>query len=357
VAAAVEARIDEDLGDLFETDEGASGSAASGEDDQSGTWLLKPSMANKGAEIFLVHGVDDVSRAVEEWPDVVQWVLQRYVSPPLTALGGRKFHLRIYVLAVGACTVFVYREGLALLATLPHTDEDRATGGRLRGEQMHSFITNTCVAAERDGFDESKSVRLLSELPRVLDASDGAAPPSAAASTEASTAMARRIYAGVRESVARLFASMQGNVGAFMPLPNAFELFGLDFVVRSTDCRPMLLEVNAGPDLKQTGSRLRPLIQNMLQDMFDSAVLPLLGQRAEDGRFMPKPVLSEPLSAGDSAIEWDESRGIALRDEMEDSLVGTAGGFTLGNGNGWDPVLQVDWGVGTTNVAVDDSSV
>ena len=41
--------------------------------------------------------------------------LIRYVDRPLT-LGGHKFHLRVYVLCVGALKVYVYDRILALLA-------------------------------------------------------------------------------------------------------------------------------------------------------------------------------------------------------------------------------------------------
>lgn len=64
-------------------------------------WILKPSYANKGAEIVLVTSVDELKEHLMEWSVLREWVLQRYIPNPLL-FRGRKFHLRAYVLAVGA---------------------------------------------------------------------------------------------------------------------------------------------------------------------------------------------------------------------------------------------------------------
>ena len=56
-------------------------------------WILKPSATNKGSGILLVRVYDEALEAVYEESMIREWVLQRYVSPPLL-LGGRKFHIR-----------------------------------------------------------------------------------------------------------------------------------------------------------------------------------------------------------------------------------------------------------------------
>jgi len=63
-----------------------------------------------------VTSVSDVRDAVVEEPDVGQWVVQRYVERPLLLQGGRKFHVRAYVLCVGALEVHLFREALILVA-------------------------------------------------------------------------------------------------------------------------------------------------------------------------------------------------------------------------------------------------
>ncbi|KAA0167294.1 hypothetical protein FNF28_02826 [Cafeteria roenbergensis] len=359
--AAIQASLDEDVGEILPDSAEPGGPV----------WLLKPSMGNKGGELHLVRCFDDAVKATASWPDVAQWVLQRYVAPPLTALGGRKFHLRVYVMARGALDVYVYRQALVLLATLPHAKAAGAAGGELVGEAAHSLITNTCFAAERAGFDEARSVRLLSELPEALDApgEQGAAGPGAGSAHAAACAASgahwgeeatRVVYGGVREAVARLFASLQGSVGGFMPLPNAYELYGLDFVVRSTDLRPMLLEVNAGPDLKQTGGRLQGLISNLLDDTMETSLMPMVRAKLA-GKFVEPgagPEIRASLAARarspavPSWAQWDGVEPVALRDSLEGALPGTDGGFRLGEANGWDPVLSMDWHVQDMDVSV-----
>lgn len=333
VRAAVAAIVEEATDDLWPATASA---AADGHSSctvaSSEVWVLKPSLANKGAEIHLAASLQDVLDAVTEWPDCAQWVLQRYVERPLTLGGGHKFHLRVYVLAVGALEVFVYRECLCLAAALPHRDPRASDAGMLAGQPLHTFITNTCVNASLASFDEAKLVRLLSELPEVVDI-----PASAPASTgpDSRRHAIARVYSGVRECIARLFASYRGDVGAFMPLPNAFELFGVDMLVQSDTLRPILLEVNAGPDLKQTGSRLRPLIAQMLDDMLAVSV-----DRLVDG---PVPGLDRsPEASTASSSEWDDE-AFALPDELRsDGLP-----FRLGDGrNGWDCVYSARWATG-----------
>jgi tubulin---tyrosine ligase len=328
VRTAVEAVVEESVGDALAT---------------GATWVLKPSMANKGAEIYLVRSFEDVVDAVTSWPEMPVWVLQAYVGPPLLSVGGTKFHLRMYVLVRGSLDVFVYREGLALHASLPHVAPGSSAVGLLEGDNRHSHITNTCVAADREDFDESRVVRLFSELPELLQR-------DTMPSDVTGEAAVCRIYDGIRESLARLFASLLGDVGGFMPLPNAFELFGVDFLVEGPTLRPLLLEVNAGPDLKQTGGRLKHLIASMLDDVIDTAVLGLTGveRRVRTGLEWASFPRGARATAG---WVWD-GVALALPDERRGCLPGSPGGVALGLDNAWDRVLGLDTGMGLTNITV-----
>ena len=56
-----------------------------------------------------------------------------------------------------------------------------------------------------------------------------------------------------------------------MALENCCELFGVDFLVRRDGLRPVLLEVNAIPDLKNTGERLERVIGRLVRGSVDLA--------------------------------------------------------------------------------------
>ncbi|OAQ96946.1 hypothetical protein LLEC1_04675 [Akanthomyces lecanii] len=62
----------------------------------------------------------------------------------------------------------------------------------------------------------------------------------------------------------------------FQPLPNAFEVFGLDFLVDAAGCA-WLLEVNAFPDFKQTGGDLTEIVAGFWRGVVREAVVPFFG--------------------------------------------------------------------------------
>lgn len=91
-------------------------------------------------------------------------------------------------------------------------------------------------------------------------------------------------------SSGELFRALHGERTVFAPQPNCFELLGLDFLVSYFPATPSsktttdvkapsspiqvhLLEVNPGPDFKQTGPRLEGVIEGLLEATLDMAVL------------------------------------------------------------------------------------
>ena len=70
-----------------------------------------------------------------------------------------------------------------------------------------------------------------------------------------------------------LFRAYEREFGVFSPLEGCFEQFGLDFIV-DDNWNVFLLEVNPGPDFKQTGSKLSPVIENLMGSTIDIALLP-----------------------------------------------------------------------------------
>jgi tubulin--tyrosine ligase len=236
----------------------ASAAAVAGEPPP--VWIMKPSVTNKALGIELVRNYEDVVAAVRGTPEVGTWVMQRYVPNPLLLLRqasvGHKFHLRLYVLAVGALTVYLFREGLVLIAPQAYNDDihDRA-----------SHITNTCVGMENASFDEGTHVRSLAELPALL------CEAGHAGGEEQAAALVELLYADARRVVAHSFAAQESAAGAYMPLPRCFELYGVDFLV-DAGMRLVLLEFNPSPDIKQTGSRLGGMMSRMVSGAIEVAV-------------------------------------------------------------------------------------
>lgn len=112
-------------------------------------WVLKPGMSDQGQGVRLFSSKEELRAIFEEWEaeepeseqeddpetppaingqDVISagtitsqlryFISQRYIHPPLLLEehGNRKFHIRSYVLAVGALRMYIYREMLALFA-------------------------------------------------------------------------------------------------------------------------------------------------------------------------------------------------------------------------------------------------
>jgi tubulin---tyrosine ligase len=275
-------------------------------------WILKPSITNKGAEIFVFDRLDQLRNMFEERYErlcasddddnddddndggeeggkgdaaegegegegegdgapkektgaaagsisaatdgnlahIREWVMQRYVANPLTLYGGRKFHIRTYVVSVGNIKVYVYREMLALFAADPYDDTDLSS---------RCHITNTCIQVDSPSFREEDSVRSFWSLAEVV--------PEAAL---------ERVFEGIKAVTSEVFRSVCHEVTVFQPMRNLFELYGLDFLVDSS-YNVHFLEANAFPDFRQTGEQLSGLIDKLFQQTIGVALDPFFG--------------------------------------------------------------------------------
>lgn len=292
-------------------------------------WILKPSLTNKAAEITIVRTIPDVKAALRACPDMGQWVLQRYIEKPLlisrrsNTSCGHKFHIRVYVLAAGALIVWVYGEGLLLLAVAPYPrnrEHDDGHGSNVSIGTVGSgaaatsapdaeeefarraHITNTCVGVDDPEFDEAAHVRTMSELPSIL-VDDGIASDAAAAQ-----AITADVWAQIHAITAHSFAAVETHAGVYMPLANGFELYGVDFLV-DADLRVHLLEFNPSPDVKQTGSRLDWVIAGLMEGVAALAV---------DPQFPPPVAINAELRT----ISSDRSTAPAAVGERREPLSG-----------------------------------
>jgi tubulin---tyrosine ligase len=257
-------------------------------------WILKPGMSDRGQGIRLFSSEDELREIFEAWEEanpeeedeedeenvanalfqqkyddasaglmasqLRHFVVQPYIAPLLlprdAAHGGTKFHLRSYVLAFGALQVFVHSEPLALFAPTAYTAPTSAE------EQfnMAPHLTNTCLQtdsanATSNPTQHDGAVALFSSLPL----------PQATRDAILST-----IYA----CTSSLFRAAVAMPTYFQPLPSAFELYGLDWLL-GHNTKPWLLEVNAFPDFGQSGD----VGQEVVEDVWKDALGIVLAER------------------------------------------------------------------------------
>lgn len=272
-------------------------------------WILKPSMSDRGQGIRIFSSEDELRAIFEEWevesdseddedpvsdpspaagiheqdgeddgpasniednenPAVFNhtaggitsllrhFVVQPYIHPPLLfpAFGNRKFHIRSYVLALGALRVYLYEEMLALFAPLPYAPPSASPSGFdpgvhltntcLRNSPSEAYNNNTTgtntTSGDSSPHPSTTPLTLFSSLPSSL-------PNDQTKNWKAIT------MDTIALATSELFlAAARTQSTHFQPLPNCFEIFGLDWMVDSSG-HVWLLEVNAFPDFAQSG--------------------------------------------------------------------------------------------------------
>ncbi|QIW95110.1 hypothetical protein AMS68_000628 [Peltaster fructicola] len=268
-------------------------------DDQREWWILKPGMSERGQGIRLFSSEEELTAIFEEWDppsdeedmddsaneetsimhsqksDITtsqlrHFVAQPYIHPPLLlpvshAAANRKFHIRVYVLAVGALKVYIYRTMLALFAGKTYAAPEIETSNA----ELDAHLTNTCRQEDgkRDG-----AVHAFWALPTTLDS----LPEDIRDSWQ------QHVWQQICKTTSLTFeAAARTSSIHFQPLPNAFEIFGLDYLVDASGTA-WLLEVNAFPDFAQTGDELNGIIENLMGAVVDKAVLPFFGVQGQD---------------------------------------------------------------------------
>ena len=252
-------------------------------------WILKPSMSEQGQGVRIFSTEKELKTIFEEWEgeefdeddeddEVAQttiavdgtdrmgastmtsqlrhFVAQRYIAKPLVFKEHhyRKFHVRSYVLAVGALKVYIYLEMLALFAPLPY----RCSRESMAQCEVH--LTNTCL---QSGKSKEGNVHRFWDLPE-------------------SNAVLAEGWKGnalnqMKLATSVLFeAASREQMVHFQTLPNVFEAFGIDWLIDDSG-NVWLLEVNAFPDFRQSGDALKQLVAGFWQGIIRTAVVPFFG--------------------------------------------------------------------------------
>ncbi|KAI4930738.1 uncharacterized protein J4E92_004570 [Alternaria infectoria] len=303
-------------------------SLGEGEEEKREWWILKPGMSERGQGIRLFSSEEELTEIFEEWDpesddeeeeeeeedarsdagsgigskgegkgekeegngiitsQLRHFIAQPYIHPPLllsppnaASSELRKFHIRTYVLATSALQVFVYRPMLALFAARPYVPPWDDVLQEDRDEAMRAHLTNTCL---QDSGDREGSVGLFWSL------SDSLPQQPEGVKLDVREDWKDKVFSQIKETTSATFeAAARGMSIHFQPLPNSFEIFGLDFMVGiepDGELNTYLLEVNAFPDFRQTGSELSGMIEGLFEDVVNKGVMPFFGVGAEDGK-------------------------------------------------------------------------
>ncbi|KAI9644689.1 hypothetical protein NHQ30_006715 [Ciborinia camelliae] len=257
-------------------------------------WILKPGMSDRGQGIRLFSSYEELLAIFEGWEedapdsdeegeeiqkeddeekDYIQtshlrhFLAQPYIHPPLLlspesntiAPTNTKFHIRTYVLASGALDIYVYKPMLALFASSSYIPPwDSSSSGEI---DLNPHLTNTCIQTSES---KKNAVHLLSSLPFPA-------------------ALHQKIQDQIFKLTSEIFIAAAKEMGIhFQPLPNAFETFGLDFLVdKEGEC--WLLEVNAFPDFGQSGVECRGVVEGFWKEVVGKTVGGFFGVEGGDG--------------------------------------------------------------------------
>ncbi|KAL2436541.1 putative tubulin-tyrosine ligase PBY1 [Exophiala dermatitidis] len=307
--------LDEALVDAWDLNESMAENDQKESSDQKTWWILKPGMSDGGNGIRLFSSMEELEAIFEEWDEASSdeddgedaedaeenergalkaeadtqetstdgnamtsqlrhFIAQPYIDPPLLleAYDNRKFHIRAYVLAVGALKVYVYKEMLALFAAKPYQSPGSATSSAEDDAEvldLAQHLTNTCF---QDDTTKDSSVYRFWALE----------------SSGVRSGWKEDIFDQICGITGEIFeAAAREQMVHFQAIPNAFEVFGVDFLV-DKDANVWLLELNAYPDFKQTGQDLQDaVVGGLFKEVVQVAVGPFFGYPEPESAKMP----------------------------------------------------------------------
>ncbi|KAF8973718.1 tubulin-tyrosine ligase family-domain-containing protein [Flammula alnicola] len=277
-------------------------------------YILKPGMADRGMGIRIFHSKEELQRIFESFEEAESdggddepnegnetavvtsqlrhFVIQEYITMPLLLdpsetvnktkgndeLVGRKFHLRVYCVSNGDVQLYLYNRILALFSSAPYCPLDSEEIEDSLQIDLRPHLTNTALQTE---FGES-NVRLLDELEgcRILSGAEGGRLRKSNIDT---------LIAQIKDVLVDTFRAALQNPVHFQALPNAFELYGVDFVVShipSNVANPFhvkILEINAEPAIELTGPRLTWILEDLFISMAKVCVEPFFADKKDVG--------------------------------------------------------------------------
>ncbi|KAI7370099.1 hypothetical protein KC328_g17821 [Hortaea werneckii] len=135
---------------------------------------------------------------------------------------------------------------------------------------LTGHLSNTCF--HLDPSTRESSVHAFWSLPSSLSSSS---PPHPEPSPNQED-WKESLFTQIQSITAQTFLAAARTMAIhFQPLPNAFEIFGVDFLVDGTDGKAWLMEINAFPDFAQTGTELKEdLVGGLFEEVVELVVRP-----------------------------------------------------------------------------------
>lgn len=201
--------------------------------------IVKPDCLSQGKGIFLTHDVDCIPR---DEPTVVQ----EYLQDPLL-IDDLKSDIRVYVLVLSCepLKIFIYREGLVRFATQPYVPIN-IDSKKNEMNNMFVHLTNYAINKETQSFknptsinDESGHKRTITSVFRTL---------------KGLGFDIEKLWSEIKDIIIKTLLTIQPELShsyrTCQPADEeslmCYEVLGFDIILTS-DCRPILLEVNHAP--------------------------------------------------------------------------------------------------------------
>ncbi|KAF8832484.1 hypothetical protein HHX47_DHR1001769 [Lentinula edodes] len=271
-------------------------------------WILKPGMADRGNGIRIFNDRATLEKILEEFEDesatddeedeeqkpntaviisqLRHFVIQEYILNPLL--------IDLKEVPIGPDTSKPdILQGHKVLPYSTPSSQDKIL-------DLAPHLTNTSLQTNRG----EEGVRLLNELIGCHILSTGSEQQIILTAEDVSD-----ILHQIEVVLAETFKAALENPINFQAIPNAFELFGVDFLVvqdskdiaNESKIKVKLLEINAEPAIELTGPRLAWILEDLFADIGKVCVEPFFAKQSSS-------VQADAISSNDSDWPVGETR-------------------------------------------------
>ncbi|CAG0921237.1 unnamed protein product, partial [Notodromas monacha] len=245
---------------------------ASKSDGVTNTWIVKPGARSRGRGILVLNKLDSIMQFSKPMSNIIQqdesrYVVQKYLETPLL-IHGYKFDIRQWFLITdwSPLTIWMYNECYLRFCTQPFSLTNLHESVHLNNFAVQKNYTMTCpedIPLPRDKMWDSETFK------QYLD------------SCGLFTAYENVVYPGMRDVFVASMLAAQENAE---PRANAFEVYGVDFMLTS-DCKPWIIEINSSPDLNHSTPVTTRLVPQMFEDLIKVLIDRRVDRNAETGGY------------------------------------------------------------------------